>query len=111
MSVLSKTVKRLYRTGRVLDEIAGRKSLVNVTAIADYTISPSGLADKEWAADEVAEKMEEALQAGILLALKAKPKPIWVVVVPEGHGDCMFFFIGEYQEILKKLRELPDEWT
>ena len=118
--------KNLYRTSRGLDGIAHKRTLVDLTAIADGCISPSGLEEKKhperWEPEDIAEQIEIGLQLGIVLATKAydipeferiagkRIQPIWVVAIPEAMGDCLLFFVGTYGDIAAKIRELPSDW-
>lgn len=113
------TIGQLYRVSDGLDRIARFRSLVNLKAACDASIVPSDIEEKEhpeyWREDELAELQATGLQQGITLAIKAtawdavRGTRIWIVSVSDGADDALFFFVGTYQEIAAKLRELPDE--
>lgn len=82
--------------------------------MAVTSISPVEIASQphELSTDEIAERTEQALQQGIILArLAFPPRKIWAVEIDEGGGMALFFFVGTYQQVARKLRELPDDWS
>lgn len=104
-------------TSRDLDKIADRKSISDLAAAADMTISSSSYINEDgyeshMSAEELCEVREDGFMWGVILEKKRQANPgpssIWMVQLDEIHGPVIFFFVGTIQEVRRKISSLPD---
>ena len=93
------------RSARLSNE-AEKKSLADLSGVADLAISSSGTADHEF---NVFDAMLEVAERAFRIA--ARRLPVYRVTMQEGHGDVVFYFCGDFEEVLRKVRRLQDAWT